>query len=83
MREIMAIAETLGSALDISVDARIEMTHSMTDFRTSTLQDFEAGNPLEPAALVDAAGHEAQGHDVLVEVGVDHPAEGVEDGVAV
>jgi 2-dehydropantoate 2-reductase len=55
MREIMAIAETLGSAFDISVDARIEMTHSMTDFRTSTLQDFEASKPLELATLVDAA----------------------------
>jgi len=55
MREIMAIATALGSALDISVDARIEMTRGMTDFRTSTLQDFEAGNPLELAALVDAA----------------------------
>lgn len=54
MREIMAVAAALGSALDISVDARIEMTRGMTDFRTSTLQDFEAGNPLELAALVDA-----------------------------
>jgi 2-dehydropantoate 2-reductase len=54
MREIMAIAASLGAAPDISIDARIEMTRGMTDFRTSTLQDFEAGNPLEIAALIDA-----------------------------
>jgi 2-dehydropantoate 2-reductase len=54
MREIMAIAASLGAAPDIGIDARIEMTRGMTDFRTSTLQDFEAGNPLEIAALIDA-----------------------------
>ncbi len=54
MREIIASAAALGSALDISVDARIEMTRGMTDFRTSTPRDFEAGNPLELTALVDA-----------------------------
>lgn len=54
MREIMAIAASLGAAPDIGIDARIEMTRGMTNFRTSTLQDFEAGNPLEIAALIDA-----------------------------
>jgi len=32
----------------------MNMTRHLIDFRTSTLQDFEAGRPLELAALIDA-----------------------------
>jgi len=54
MTELIAVAGALGIRLDIAIDARLEAARRLGTFRTSTLQDFEAGRPLETAALIDA-----------------------------
>jgi 2-dehydropantoate 2-reductase len=54
MGEVKAVAAAVGSPMAITVEERMNMTRHLTDFRTSTLQDFEAGRPLELAALIDA-----------------------------
>lgn len=54
MNELIAVAAAIGIDVDMSVDARLEAARRLGDFRTSTLQDFDAGRPLETAALVDA-----------------------------
>lgn len=52
--EVKSVAAGVGSPMKITVEERMNMTRHLTDFRTSTLQDFEAGRPLELAALIDA-----------------------------
>jgi 2-dehydropantoate 2-reductase len=54
MREVMALAAAADAPLSITLEARIAPMRRMTAFRPSTLQDFEAGRPLELAALIDA-----------------------------
>ena len=54
IRETKNLAAAVGSPMAITVEERMNMTRHLTTFRTSTLQDFEAGNPLELAALIDA-----------------------------
>lgn len=52
--EVKNVAAAVGSPMAITVEERMNMTRHLIDFRTSTLQDFEAGRPLELAALIDA-----------------------------
>jgi 2-dehydropantoate 2-reductase len=53
MREAAAVANAVGvSGFDI--EERLEVSPAMADFRTSMLQDYEAGRPLELGAIVDA-----------------------------
>lgn len=54
MKELIAVAAAIDVDIDISIDVRLEAARRLGDFRTSTLQDFEAGRQLETAALVDA-----------------------------
>lgn len=54
MAEVMAVSAAVGCPMPITVAARMDMTRHLTSFRTSTLQDFEAGRSLELAALIDA-----------------------------
>lgn len=54
IRELKAVAASVGIILDVPVEARLDMGRRLGAFRTSTLQDFEAGRPLETAALLDA-----------------------------
>ncbi len=54
MKELIAVARSVGVALPVDAEQRLAMNNHMRGFRTSTLQDFEAGRPLEIAALVDA-----------------------------
>ncbi|MBI3503242.1 MAG: 2-dehydropantoate 2-reductase [Proteobacteria bacterium] len=54
IRELLAVAASVGKTLDVAVEARLDMGGRLGAFRTSTLQDFEAGRPLETAALIDA-----------------------------
>ncbi len=54
MAELIAVAGAVGVRLDIAIDKRLEAARRLGTFRTSTLQDFEAGRPLETAALLDA-----------------------------
>jgi 2-dehydropantoate 2-reductase len=54
MLECRAVAERLGARFDRDVEARIEEARVVGDFKTSMLQDFEAGRPVEIDALVGA-----------------------------
>lgn len=54
MLECQAIAERLGARFGKDVEARIEEARYVGDFKTSMLQDYEAGRPVELDALVGA-----------------------------
>jgi 2-dehydropantoate 2-reductase len=60
MEECAAVAGALGIALPVSLDRRLEAGLAVGDHRTSMLQDWEAGKPLETdcmtAAVVEIAG---------------------------
>src|SRR6185312_12669483 len=54
MRETLDIAAALGSTPSIDVERRLEGARKVGDHKTSMLQDWEAGKPLELAAVVTA-----------------------------
>lgn len=54
MLEMRSVAERLGARFDRDVEARIEEARYVGDFKTSMLQDFEAGRPLELDTMVGA-----------------------------
>ena len=54
MLEMQAVAERLGARFDKEVDARIDEGAYVGDFKTSMLQDFEAGRPVEIDPIVFA-----------------------------
>lgn len=54
MREIMALSEAAGCAVDIDIEARLEATRRLGDFKSSMLQDFEAGRKMEIGPLIEA-----------------------------
>jgi len=57
MRALMQEAAAIGEALGLhgfDIEERLKVAPEMADFRTSMLQDLEAGRALELAAIVDA-----------------------------
>ena len=54
MLEMQAVAERLGARFDKDVDRRIDDGAYVGDFKTSMLQDFEAGRPVEIDPIVFA-----------------------------
>lgn len=52
MMEAKAVAEKLGVVFTTSVDERIAMAAGVGDFKTSMLQDYEAGRRLELEAIL-------------------------------
>jgi 2-dehydropantoate 2-reductase len=54
MMEMKAVAEKLGTDFNRDVEHRIDEGRLVGDFKTSMLQDFEAGRPVEIDALVGA-----------------------------
>ena len=54
MTEVEAVANKLGVTLPISIDQRIAGAEKVGEHKTSMLQDWEAGRPLELEALVGA-----------------------------
>jgi len=54
MQEAKNVAECLGVCFESSIDERIATTARVGEFKTSMLQDFEAGRCLETAAIVGA-----------------------------
>jgi 2-dehydropantoate 2-reductase len=54
MLELEGLARASGHAVDGSADAAFALAFDKGNFKPSTLQDMEAGRPLEVAALVDA-----------------------------
>ena len=56
MSECAAVARAAGVALDDThIDSQIEFTRQFPPYKTSTLQDFEAGRPLECEAIIGNA----------------------------
>jgi 2-dehydropantoate 2-reductase len=68
MKECAAVAEALGVAIPVSVDRRLEGALAVGDHRTSMLQDFEAGKPLESDCMTGAVV------EIAAAVGVPVPA---------
>lgn len=54
MHEVAAVAAAVGAPSKMEVQKRYEINAELGAFRTSMLQDYEAGRPLELGALVDA-----------------------------
>jgi 2-dehydropantoate 2-reductase len=54
MEETLEIAHALGAQPSVSIERRLEGAERVGDHKPSTLQDLEAGKPLELAALIDA-----------------------------
>ena len=52
MREVLAIGRAVGVDAAIDPEARIDMARMLGKFKTSTLQDLEAGKPLEVDGLL-------------------------------
>jgi 2-dehydropantoate 2-reductase len=52
MREVLAIGRAVGVDADIDPEARIDMARQLGQFKTSMLQDLEAGKPLEIDGLL-------------------------------
>jgi 2-dehydropantoate 2-reductase len=53
MEETAAVADALGIGR-FDIEERLKLSPALEDFRTSMLQDFEEGRPLELGAIVDA-----------------------------
>jgi 2-dehydropantoate 2-reductase len=54
MAESLAVANRLGVTVEVSIDKRIDGARRVGDHKTSTLQDVEAGRPLEVDCLIGA-----------------------------
>ena len=67
MAEAAEVGERIGCPVEQSVDERIAVTRKLGAFKTSMLQDAEAGRPLEIDALIGAV------HEIARRVGVPTP----------
>jgi 2-dehydropantoate 2-reductase len=54
MSETLAVAARLGVTVDVSIERRIDGARRVGDHKTSTLQDIEAGRPLEVDCIIGA-----------------------------
>jgi 2-dehydropantoate 2-reductase len=54
MEEALEIATAVGAEPSVSIEQRLEGAEKVGDHKPSTLQDLEAGKPLELAAIVDS-----------------------------
>jgi 2-dehydropantoate 2-reductase len=54
MAETLEIAEAVGAHPQISIEKRLAGAERVGEYKTSTLQDLEAGKPLELAAIIGA-----------------------------
>jgi len=68
MLEVRAVAGALGFSFDLTVDQRFEQAAALGAFKTSMLQDLEAGRPLEIEALVGIVVELARKLDVRIPV---------------
>lgn len=66
MSEARTVAERLGVSFPISIDDRIAASAAIGDFKTSMLQDYEAGRRLELEAIVGTVIELADLVDVAV-----------------
>ena len=85
MLEARGVAEKLGISFSLDVEQRIEGAEAVGEHKTSMLQDYEAGRPLETKALLTSVqelgalvGHETRVIDrviALLELKIALPAE--------
>jgi 2-dehydropantoate 2-reductase len=54
MGEALDIAHAVGARPSVSIERRLAGAERVGEHKTSTLQDFEAGKPLELAAMIDS-----------------------------
>ncbi|HEY2636268.1 MAG TPA: ketopantoate reductase C-terminal domain-containing protein, partial [Solirubrobacteraceae bacterium] len=54
MEEVVAVAGALGVPISMSIEERLDITARLGDHKPSTLQDLEAGKPLELGAICHA-----------------------------
>lgn len=54
MRELTAAAEAVGVRIEVDIPTRLSAAHRLGAFKTSMLQDLEAGRPLEIDAILGA-----------------------------
>ena len=54
MEEALEIAAAVGAEPSVSIETRLEGAEKLGDHKSSTLQDLEAGKPLELAAIIDS-----------------------------
>ena len=54
MEEALEVAHAVGAHPQVSVERRLSGAERVGEHKTSTLQDYEAGKPLELAAIIDA-----------------------------
>jgi 2-dehydropantoate 2-reductase len=54
MQEVEAVSRQLGMELPVSIEQRMAGAEKVGGHKTSMLQDFEAGRPMELEALVGA-----------------------------
>ena len=54
MEETLEIAHAVGAQPSVSIERRLAGAERVGEHKPSTLQDLEAGKPLELAALIDA-----------------------------
>jgi 2-dehydropantoate 2-reductase len=66
MEEVASVARSIGVELPISVEKRMQGAAGVGSHKTSMLQDFEAGKPLELDALLGAVIEIAGWNDVPV-----------------
>ena len=66
MVEALAVGQAMGVVAQADVDARIEYAARLDDVKTSMLQDFEAGRPLETGPILGAAVELAERYGVAV-----------------
>ena len=66
MEECATVAAALGIELPVSLDRRLEAGLAVGDHRTSMLQDWEAGKPLETDCMTGAVVEIADMVDVPV-----------------
>jgi 2-dehydropantoate 2-reductase len=66
MQETLAVGRALGVVAEVDVDARIAYAARLDDVRTSMLQDYERGKPLEIDPMLGAVVELAQRYGVAV-----------------
>ena len=54
MAETLEVARALGARPSVSIERRLAGAERVGEHKTSTLQDYEGGKPLELAAIIDA-----------------------------
>lgn len=54
MAETLAVANALGYEPDVSIEKRLDGAERVGEHKTSTLQDLEAGKPMELAVMIGA-----------------------------